>query len=79
MLLVMVALGGATRLTGSGLSIMEWAPLSGALPPWSNAEWERLFKLYQHIPQYSLMHEGFGLAGFKQSSGWNGSTGSGAA
>ncbi len=66
MLLVMVALGGATRLTGSGLSIMEWAPLSGALPPWSNADWERLFKLYQHIPQYALMHEGFGLAGFKQ-------------
>ncbi len=66
MLLVMVALGGATRLTGSGLSIMEWAPLSGVLPPWSNAEWERLFKLYQHIPQYALMHDGFGLAGFKQ-------------
>jgi cytochrome c oxidase assembly protein subunit 15 len=65
MLLVMIVLGGATRLTGSGLSIMEWAPLSGALPPWSNAEWERLFTLYRNIPQYSLMHEGFGLAGFK--------------
>ena len=39
MLLVMIVLGGATRLTGSGLSIMEWAPLSGALPPWSDAEW----------------------------------------
>ena len=35
MLLVMIVLGGATRLTGSGLSIMEWAPLSGALPPWT--------------------------------------------
>ena len=66
MLLVMIALGGATRLTGSGLSIMEWAPLSGALPPWSDAEWQRLFKLYQHIPQYALMNQGFGLAGFKQ-------------
>ena len=66
MLLVMIVLGGATRLTGSGLSIMEWAPLLGALPPWSNAEWDRLFKLYQAIPQYSLVHEGFGLAGFKQ-------------
>jgi cytochrome c oxidase assembly protein subunit 15 len=66
MLLVMIVLGGATRLTGSGLSIMEWAPLSGALPPWSNAEWERLFALYRTIPQYSLEHEGFGLAGFKQ-------------
>ncbi len=65
MILVMVALGGATRLTGSGLSIMEWAPIMGALPPWSDAEWQRLFALYQRIPQYSLLHEGFGLSGFK--------------
>ncbi len=65
MILVMVALGGATRLTGSGLSIMEWAPLSGTLPPWSHAEWERLFKLYQQIPQYQLLNQGFGLAGFQ--------------
>jgi cytochrome c oxidase assembly protein subunit 15 len=66
MILVMVALGGATRLTGSGLSIMEWAPLAGTLPPWSHAEWERLFKLYQEIPQYKLLNQGFGLAGFQQ-------------
>ena len=66
MLLVMVALGGATRLTGSGLSIMEWDPIMGALPPWSEAEWNRLFAIYQQIPQYKLMHEGFGLDGFKQ-------------
>ena len=65
MLWVMIVLGGATRLTGSGLSIMEWAPLSGILPPWSDAEWRRLFALYQQIPQYSLVNEGFGLAGFK--------------
>ena len=65
MILVMVVLGGATRLTGSGLSIMEWAPLSGVLPPLSHAEWERLFGLYQQIPQYRLEHEGFGLAGFQ--------------
>lgn len=65
MILVMVILGGATRLTGSGLSIMEWAPLSGALPPLSHAEWERLFALYRQIPQYRLMHRGFGLAGFQ--------------
>ena len=65
MTLVMIVLGGATRLTGSGLSIMEWAPLSGALPPWSDAEWRRLFALYQQIPQYQLVNEGFGLAGFK--------------
>ncbi len=65
MLWVMVALGGATRLTGSGLSIMEWAPLSGALPPLNEAEWQRLYALYQQIPQYQLVNQGFGLEGFK--------------
>lgn len=65
MLLVMVSLGGATRLTGSGLSIMEWAPLMGTLPPLSDAEWERLYALYQQIPQYSLVNHGFGIEGFK--------------
>ena len=66
LILVMVTLGGATRLTGSGLSIMEWAPLSGILPPLSEAEWQRLFALYQQIPQYALLNQGFGLDGFKQ-------------
>jgi heme a synthase len=65
MILVMIVLGGATRLTGSGLSIMEWAPLMGALPPTSDAEWHRLFALYQKIPQYALVNQGFGLDGFK--------------
>ena len=65
MVLVMIVLGGVTRLTGSGLSIMEWAPLSGALPPTSDADWQRLFHLYQQIPQYALVNEGMGLAGFK--------------
>ena len=65
MILVMVSLGGATRLTGSGLSIMEWAPLMGTLPPLSDAEWNRLYGLYQQIPQYDLLNHGFGLDGFK--------------
>lgn len=65
MILVMIVLGGATRLTGSGLSIMEWAPLMGTFPPSSQAEWHRLFALYQKIPQYKLVNEGFGLDGFK--------------
>ncbi len=65
MLLVMISLGGATRLTGSGLSIMEWAPIMGVLPPLSDAEWHRLYGLYQQIPQYQLVNDGFGLAGFK--------------
>lgn len=66
MVLVMVALGGATRLTGSGLSIMEWRPLTGWLPPLSEAEWQRLFDLYRTIPQYRLVNQGFGLEGFKR-------------
>ena len=66
MVWVMVALGGATRLTGSGLSIMEWAPLSGFLPPLSEAEWARLYDLYRTIPQYELVNRGFGLEGFKR-------------
>src|ERR1700712_4249956 len=65
MLLVMISLGGATRLTGSGLSIMEWAPLMGTLPPMSAAEGGRLYGLYQQIPQYALVNHGFGLDGFK--------------
>jgi cytochrome c oxidase assembly protein subunit 15 len=66
MVWAMVAIGGATRLTGSGLSIMEWAPLSGTLPPLSDAEWNRLYALYRTIPQYALVNQGFGLEGFKQ-------------
>ncbi len=66
MIFVMVTLGGVTRLTGSGLSIMEWAPFRGALPPLSHAEWERLFALYKGIPQYSLVNEGFGIEGFQR-------------
>jgi cytochrome c oxidase assembly protein subunit 15 len=66
MLLVMIGLGGATRLTGSGLSIMEWAPFRGTLPPLTEAEWQRLYGLYQQIPQYALLNEGFGLEGFRR-------------
>jgi cytochrome c oxidase assembly protein subunit 15 len=66
MVWAMVALGGATRLTGSGLSIMEWAPFRGTLPPLHEAEWQRLFGLYRTIPQYALVNAGIDLAGFKQ-------------
>lgn len=65
MLVVMIALGGATRLTGSGLSIMEWAPVSGMLPPLSEDEWRRLFALYKSIPQYALRNPDMDLLGFK--------------
>jgi cytochrome c oxidase assembly protein subunit 15 len=66
MVFVMIVLGGATRLTGSGLSIMEWAPLSGALPPLDEAEWRRLFGLYQHTSQYRLLNSDMDLEGFRQ-------------
>jgi heme a synthase len=62
---LMVVLGGVTRLTGSGLSIMEWAPVRGTLPPTSQAEWERLFELYRQIPQFQLVNPGFGVDDFK--------------
>jgi cytochrome c oxidase assembly protein subunit 15 len=65
MILVMVVLGGVTRLSGSGLSIMEWAPIAGILPPLNHADWETLFHLYQQIPHYRLLHQGFGLDGFR--------------
>jgi cytochrome c oxidase assembly protein subunit 15 len=62
---VMIVLGGATRLTGSGLSIMEWAPFQGTLPPLNEAEWQRLFGLYKQIPQFALVNADIGVAGFK--------------
>jgi len=65
MVVAMIALGGATRLTGSGLSIMEWAPLTGWIPPWSDAEWQRLFDLYRTIPQYAQVNRGMTLAEFE--------------
>jgi cytochrome c oxidase assembly protein subunit 15 len=65
MIWVMIVLGGATRLTGSGLSIMEWAPFRGALPPLNEAEWQRLFGLYKQIPQFALVNANIGIDGFK--------------
>ncbi|MFO1056570.1 MAG: COX15/CtaA family protein [Dongiaceae bacterium] len=65
MILAMVVIGGVTRLTESGLSIMEWQPISGALPPWSEAEWQRVFALYQQIPQFELVNHSMTLAEFK--------------
>jgi len=65
MVLVMIGLGGATRLSGSGLSIMEWAPIVGTLPPLSQQEWDRLFELYRQIPQFALINPDFTLADFK--------------
>jgi cytochrome c oxidase assembly protein subunit 15 len=61
----MVILGGATRLTGSGLSITEWRPVTGVIPPLNHVQWEAEFARYQHIPQYQLLNRGMSLGQFK--------------
>lgn len=66
----MVLVGGATRLTGSGLSITEWKPLSGALPPLGAAAWAAEFRRYEQIPQYRLVNAGMTLAQFKPLFWW---------
>ncbi len=65
LLVVMIAVGGLTRLTGSGLSITEWRPVTGALPPMAEAEWLAEFEKYRAIPQYALLNAGMSLAEFK--------------
>jgi cytochrome c oxidase assembly protein subunit 15 len=64
-ILAMITVGGLTRLTGSGLSITEWKPIMGALPPLNDAQWADAFAKYRRIPQYILENRGMTLAGFK--------------
>lgn len=61
----MVVVGGVTRLTGSGLSIVEWQPLIGAIPPLSETDWEILLEKYRQIPQYHEVNKGMSLDEFK--------------
>ena len=70
MIFAMALIGAITRLTESGLSIMEWAPISGALPPLSQAEWQRLFDLYRQIPEYQQVNAGMSLEEFKAIFWW---------
>ncbi len=65
LVLAMVVVGGATRLTGSGLSITQWKPITGAIPPLSHEAWLRTFALYQATPQYRLVNQGMSLANFQ--------------
>ncbi|MFO1014124.1 MAG: COX15/CtaA family protein [Caulobacteraceae bacterium] len=65
MVLAMVVVGGATRLTESGLSITEWKPISGVLPPLSEADWQAEFAHYKLIPQYAALNQGMTLEAFK--------------
>src|ERR1700742_1014901 len=61
----LVLVGGATRLTESGLSITEWKPVTGALPPLSTEAWEAEFAKYKQIPQYEQVNRGMSLDEFK--------------
>lgn len=70
MILAMAIIGAITRLTESGLSIMEWAPIKGALPPMSEAEWQRLFRLYQQTDEFKVDNAGMNLAEFKNIFWW---------
>ncbi|MDX6807085.1 COX15/CtaA family protein [Terrihabitans rhizophilus] len=70
MVCVMVLVGGATRLTESGLSITEWKPVTGALPPMSDQAWNDEFAKYQQIPQYQQINKGMSLGDFKKIYFW---------
>ncbi|NKI60493.1 heme A synthase [Labrenzia sp. PO1] len=65
LILAMVVVGGATRLTESGLSITEWKPIHGVIPPLSEAEWEEELEKYRQIPEYQLINKGMSLDEFK--------------
>jgi len=62
---LMVIVGGATRLTDSGLSITEWKPILGAIPPLSEADWQSALSKYRQIPEYQQINKGMSLAEFK--------------
>src|SRR5215203_799887 len=70
LVVAMVAVGGATRLTGSGLSITEWRPVTGALPPLSQEAWAAEFAKYRASPQYELLNRGMSLEDFKTIYAW---------
>lgn len=65
LVICMIVVGGATRLTDSGLSITEWQPLLGAIPPLSEAHWLEAFEKYKQIPEYQLVNKGMSLDAFK--------------
>src|SRR6056297_1634494 len=65
LVVIMVAVGGLTRLTDSGLAITEWAPLSGAIPPLSAADWQAEFDAYRAIPEYQIQNRGMSLSEFQ--------------
>jgi len=69
-LVALVMVGGATRMTGSGLSITEWKPIHGVVPPLNEAEWQEEFAKYQQIPQYQQINKDMTLGEFKYIFWW---------
>lgn len=67
---LIVVVGGLTRLTDSGLSIVEWNLIKGAIPPLSAADWQAAFAMYQTSPEYQLQNKGMDMAAFKQIYWW---------
>ena len=70
MVILMILIGGVTRLTDSGLSMVEWRPLWGFLPPISQFEWNRVFELYMKSPEYIFKNKGMRLEEFKEIFFW---------
>ena len=70
MVILMILIGGVTRLTDSGLSMVEWRPLWGFLPPISQFEWYRVFELYMKSPEYIFKNKGMSLEEFKEIFFW---------
>src|SRR4051812_32038332 len=70
LIVLMVLVGGVTRLTESGLSITEWKPVSGIIPPLTDAQWQAEFANYRRIPEYQQLNQGMTLAGFKSIFFW---------
>ena len=66
----MVSIGGITRLTDSGLSIVSWEPISGIIPPLSQSDWNKEFTHYKDYPEYKLLNRDISLNGFKKIFFW---------
>ena len=70
LIVAMVVVGGATRLTGSGLSITEWKPIHGVIPPLNEREWQEEFAKYREIPQFVIVNPGMTLSEFQTIFWW---------
>ena len=76
LVMIMIAVGGLTRLTDSGLSITEWRPLTGAVPPMTEAHWLEEFEKYKQIPEFQIQNQWMQLEDFKVIYWWECATGS---